>query len=306
MAERTDTADVQVAGRLDALARDGASGALEIDTGPRSGGTIYLEDGYITFATSSAVPDLAARLIGSGRLSGDQWSQLLGESHPYGWIATGLVERSFISKDDLRSVLRSVALDAIMAMTAPPAGGPVPARIRFTPLAWHWARSVLRLDAGSVRAEVAGRAARLTRHGIPVAARPRLSDLDRGAAVVTREQWALARKIDGVASVQDLAWDNGFALHDTIEWVAELAERGLCTVGAPARAGGAAPQSPGPGADLASTLPRRSRGATLIRPKRKTDRADPARKPEKITPTPVVPVGLDVLNELLDGLRRLS
>ena len=309
MAERTPAADVQVAGRLDALARDGASGAMEIDTGPGPGGTIYLEDGYITFATSSAVPDLAARLIGSGRLSGDQWSQLLGESHPYGWIATGLVERRFISKDDLRSVLRSAAMDAIMAMTAPAAGGPVPARIRFTPLAWHWARSVLRLDAGSVRAEVAGRAARLTRHDIPVAARPRLSDLDRGAAVVTREQWALARKIDGVASVQDLAWDNGFALHDTIEWVAELAERGLCTVGAPALVGGAAPesqQSPGSAADLASTLPRRSRGATLIRPKRKTDRADAARKPEKITPTPAVPVGLDVLHELLDGLRRLN
>ena len=306
MAERTPAADVQVADRLDALARDGASGALEIDGGSDPGGTIYLEDGYITFATSSAVPDLAARLIGSGRLSGDQWSQLLGESRPYGWIATVLVERSFISNDDLRSVLRSVALDAIMAMTAASAGGPVPARIRFTPVAWHWARSVLRLDAGWVRAEVAGRAARLTRHGIAVAARPRLSDLDRGSAVVTRDQWALARKIDGVASVQDLAWDNGFALHDTIEWVAELAERGLCTVGAPAQVGGPSGETPGSVADLASTLPRRSRGATLIRPKRKTGKADPAHKPEKITPTPVVPVGLDVLHELLEGLRRLS
>jgi hypothetical protein len=306
VAEQTGTADVQVADRLDALARDGASGAMEIYGGPGPGGTIYLEDGYITFATSSAVPDLAARLIGSGRLSGDQWSQLLGESHPYGWIATVLVERSFISKDDLRSVLRSVALDAITAVTAAPAGGPVPARIRFTPLAWHWARSVLRLDAGVVRAEVTGRAARLTRHDIPVAARPRLSDLDRPGAVVTRKQWALARRIDGVASVQDLAWDNGFALHDTIEWVAELADRGLCTVPAPAQVSGLPPQSPGSAADLASTLPRRSRGATLVRPKRKTDRADPAPKPEKITPPPASPVGLDVLHELLEGLRRLS
>lgn len=316
MAERNGAADVQVADRLDALARDGASGAMEIDGGPGPGGTIYLEDGYITFATSSAVPDLAARLIGSGRLSGDQWSQLLGESHPNGRMATVLVERRLISKDDLRSVLRSAALDAIMAMTAAASSGsPVPARIRFTPLAWHWARSMLRLDAGWVRAEVAARAARLTRRDIPVAARPRLSDLDGPGAVVTREQWALVRKIDGVASVQDLARDNGFALHDTIEWVAELAERGLCTVSAPAQVSDAAPESPGPpespespgsAADLASPLPRRSRGATLIRPKRKSDRAGPAHKPEKITPTPAIPVGLDVLHELLDGLRRLS
>lgn len=318
MAERAATMDVRVAERLDALARDGASGAMEIDGGP--GGTIYLEDGYITFATSPAVPDLAARLIGSGRLSGDQWSQLLDESHPYGWIGTVLVERSFISKDDLRSVLRSVALDAITALTAASAGGPIVAGIRFTPLAWHWARSMLRLDAGSVRAEVVGRAGRLTRRDVPVAARPTLSDLDRRWAVVTREQWVLARKIDGVASVQDLAWDNGFALHDTIEWVAELVDGGLCTVrgGAagsspqastvrpPARASGAAPESPGSAADLGSPLPRRSRGATLPRPKRKTDRTAPPQRPEEVALTPAGAVGLDVLRELLDGLKRLS
>jgi hypothetical protein len=304
MAERTGPADVLVADRLDVLARDRASGALEIDGGPS--GTIYLEEGYITFATSPVVPDLAARLIGSGHLSGDQWSSLLGESQPYGWIGTVLVERSFISRDGLRSVLRSVVLDAIMALTAAPDVGSIAARIRFTPLAWHWARSVLRLDAGSVRAEVAQRAGKLTRHDVPLEARPRLSDLDRAGAVVTREQWALADKIDGIASVQDLAWDNGFALHDTIEWVAGLVDGGLCTVSAPAQVTGTAPESPGSAADLASPLPRRSRGATLPRPRRRPGRAGRPQEPEQAAPTPAIPVGLDVLRDLLDGLKRLS
>lgn len=306
MAELSGTADAQVADRLDALTRDGASGAMEISGGPGPSGTIYLEDGYITFATSPAVPDLAARLIGSGRLSSDQWSELLDESHPYGSVGTVLVERGFISTDDLRSVLRSVALDSIMALLAASAGEPVPVPIRFTPLAWHSARSVLRLDAGWVRAEVAGRAARLNRHDVPVAARPGLSDLDRPGAVVTREQWALAGKIDGATSVQNLAWDNGFALYDTIEWVADLVDQGLCTMRAPAPVSRAGPESPGSAADLAPPLPRRSRGATLTRPRRRTDSTDPLHKPEKIAPRPASPVGLDVLHKVLDGLRRLS
>jgi hypothetical protein len=304
VAERTTTSDWPVADRLDVLAREGASGGLEIDGSP--GGTIYLEGGYITFAASPAVPDLAARLIGSRRVSGEQWSQLMGESHPYSGVGALLVERDFITKGELQFVLRSVVLDTIMALMAPSGRRAILAGIRFTPLAWHWAGSFLRLEAASVRAEVERRTGRLARHELPVEARPRLSDLRSAGAVVTREQWVLTGMIDGVATIRDLAWENGFALHDTIEWVAELADAGLCTwrvLDDPGRAvPGGIPAWNRPAADLTPALPRRRRGATFAPP---DDAAGLPQRPKK-APLPLPPPpSQDLLHQLLDGLRRL-
>ena len=218
----------RIADELDALALDGASGTMRIDGDPS--GTICLNGGDLTFAESSSVPDLATRLAGSQRLPDAEWRVLLKRGQSRGEIGPLLVERGVITRDDLRAVLRSAVLDAVIALTAPMTAGRFVATTRFAPRESHPAGSMLRLSIESVWAEVARRARQLARHDIPLEARPQLSDLRHHGTIVKREQWAVACKINGVATVRELAWRNGFALHDTIEWVGELVEAGLCTL----------------------------------------------------------------------------
>jgi hypothetical protein len=71
-----------VAGKLNALARRGASGALRIGGDP--GGTIYVNQGRMAFAESAAAPDLGSRLVNSRRLGVDQWRKAEQDSHPGG------------------------------------------------------------------------------------------------------------------------------------------------------------------------------------------------------------------------------
>jgi hypothetical protein len=81
----------QMAGELDTLARQGASGAPAI-TGDR-GGTIYLQEGCLAFAESAAVADLGSRLVNSRRLGVDQWSQAQRDSQPDGCAGEALAGR---------------------------------------------------------------------------------------------------------------------------------------------------------------------------------------------------------------------
>jgi hypothetical protein len=57
--------------------------------------------------------------------------------------------------------------------------------------------------------------------------------MTRPWAVVRSEQWAIAWQLDGLATVRDLAWRNGYALYDTLELVGDLVQAGLCTVSPP-------------------------------------------------------------------------
>lgn len=102
-----------------------------------------------------------------------------------------------------------------------------------------------------------------------------LCDLPGERAVLTREQWELAARIDGVVSAGELSRACGLALHDTIERAAELVEAGLCTAIA----------GPRP-----AQLPRRTRGAAVVRP----------------DAPPVLLPSADTLQRVADGLRKLN
>ena len=123
MAEDITLVDPRVARELEALALDGASGVMEVHGSP--GGTIYIDDGRVTFAESPATPGLAARLTGSWLVPDADWSQLPDPADPNTELGGVLTGRGLIAEDQLRSVLHSAALDAIMALTAPAAGGSV-------------------------------------------------------------------------------------------------------------------------------------------------------------------------------------
>ncbi|MGO9082417.1 MAG: hypothetical protein ACLQDY_25885 [Streptosporangiaceae bacterium] len=302
----------QVAEELYALARSGACGMLAVDGNP--GGAVYLADGCVTYAESAAVPDLGARLTGSGRLTALQWRLLSGQLRGTAGGVGVLAQRGLISADVLHAVLRSAVMDALIALTVPLAGEPFSARTWFAPRERHWAGSVLRLDIESVRRQVTASASQLAAHGVPPGGRPELSDLTRPWAVLTAGQWQLASGINGRLTVRELAWRHGLALHETAERVAELVSLGLCTVhehgrvdaaaGAPARlpAGqpGSAPRAP-------AALPARTPGASMHGPQAAVIPVQRAGRPAPWDASWSAPAHHpDLLHRMLEGLRRLG
>jgi hypothetical protein len=247
---------------LESLARQHASGVLEIDGNPA--GVIYLDQGQITYAQASWVPDLAARfcasqqppadvralLLGGDRGGGDPGGGDPGGGDPGGGDPgggdrsrdLGAILLSCMSRTELQELLRSVIVDAVLALTVPLSGDAAVSGIRFEAPRAHWASAFARLPLDSVREETVCRAARMARYQVSRTSTVSLRDLDHGAMVLTREQWAVASRVGRTSTVRDLAWRSGLALCDTIECVARLVRAGVCTLG-PALAASNAPAS---------------------------------------------------------------
>jgi hypothetical protein len=111
---------------------------------------------------------------------------------------------------------------------------------------------------------------------------PRLCDLSRSSTVLSSADWAIACRIDGHATVGELARQSGIALHDAMQGVTRLVRNGVCTIGAETVPGHGDRR---PSAD--APLPRRVREAARV--------ARPHERPE-----------LGLLQQVLDGLRALD
>jgi hypothetical protein len=148
----------RAAGELTTLAERGASGALEIVGYPS--GVIYLSEGCVTFAESAAVPDIASRVIRSGYLDDTAWAELAGSGAPREDLASLLVRRGVIGAGELRVLLQSVTLEAVVALTLP-ATKPAGLRTWFLPGQAHWAAAMLYLDVASVLNHARGTGRRL-------------------------------------------------------------------------------------------------------------------------------------------------
>ena len=235
MSSAAQHAQGEIDRQLVALARSGASGALKVTGHP--GGVIYLAHGYLVFAGSRIVPDIGSRVVSSGQLPGWHWSDLLEASEPAGCEACLLLLRQgLITAAEVKNLLLSVTLDALVAMASQIGGGP-PARISFTSQPPHCAASVLRMDTESAWAYAVRAGERLARQEVRYQARPRLCHPGRAWPAASPAETAIAGQIDGRLTVRDLAWRNGLALHDTVEWITRLIEQDLCTITAsPARA----------------------------------------------------------------------
>jgi hypothetical protein len=309
----------QISAELSLLAQQRASGALEIVGSP--GGMVFLSGGYLTYAESPAIPDLRTRLIRSQRISVDQWNEIVASDGNRGGVGALLVSGDVVSRNELRNLLWSVALDALVALTLPVQAGP-PADVRFWPRRSPWVGSLLRLDVAAAWDDVSQKAERLTRREIPAEGCPQLRPLPHPWTVVTSEQWAVAWQLDGLATVRDVAWRNGYALYDTLEWVGDLVQAGLCTVVPPTGVAPAvtalplpplAPLPPLPPlAPLAlpspvaesPLLPLRQRGESLAgRPDDAETPVVPKWRPEDV-PKPPGTSHPDLLHRILGGLRR--
>ena len=149
---------------LESLCRKGASGVLEVEGNPA--GAIYLDQGQITFARSSWAPDLTARLCGALRPPPELRNFLRGSDQADRNSGALLVRRGYMSENDVRSILRSAVIDALIVLTMPLVGGSSVLDIRFEAPSGHWAAAFLRLSLESVQPDVSRRAAQMTQAGI--------------------------------------------------------------------------------------------------------------------------------------------
>jgi hypothetical protein len=276
-----------------------ASGILEVTGSPS--GSIHLDGGRIAFARASWVPGLAARLrairpalAGLGELSS-------GRDADDAAIAGFAVQRGDLTVAGLHELIRSIVVDAFLVLTIPLAMDSSVAAIRFTATRISWTEIFPRLGIDLVRGEVFRAAERMAEHGLAPNTAMALCNLRAPIAVLTREQWAIARQIGDHASALDLAARRGAALSDTLECLGGLVRAGLC---APVRVNGRGQPS--------SQVPERA-GPTVLSSEPPPAERWPRRRPAQGYPMrPERPGGLgqaptvDILRQVLEGLRKLS
>lgn len=286
----------------DLMARE-ASGVLEITGDPS--GAFYLDGGRIVFARASWVPGLAARLrVVCPALAGQ--AELPPEPDTDDAAIAGFaVQRGYLTLSGLHELIQSIVVDAFLVLTIPLTMDSPVAAVRFTSTHTYWTELFPRLGIDLVREEALRVAERTAEHGLAPTTAVARCDLRAPAAVLTREQWAVACQIGDRATALDLAARRGTALSATLECLASLARAGLCApvrVGGhgqpssrvPAQAGPAEPPStPTPAERLPERLPVRRSGQD--RPAQAERSIDPLQMP-----TP------DILRQVLEGLRKLN
>jgi hypothetical protein len=263
------------------LGAQGASGVLEVKGNPS--GAIYLDHGHIAFAWASWAPGLVARLRGVLPSPAELQDLLSGRDTDDAAVAALAVQRGYLTAAALHELIRSIVVDAFLVLTIPLAVDSTVASIRFASARTYWTDMFPRLDIDPVRWEALRRAQRMADYGLAPTTAVALRDLRRPAAVLTRQQWAVASLIVDNTSAWELALRHGTALVDTVECLGSLIRVGLCT---PVRvterrqlpAGRAHMRRPAP--DHPAMLERRG--------------------------VPSQPPTVDILRQVLNGLRKLN
>ena len=93
-----------------------ASGILMIEGDPA--GTFYFDQGQITCARASWIPDIGARLLGALGGAAESPDLLARAAEPDRDIGTSLVQQNRLTVPELAAILRSVVVHAVIAMTA--------------------------------------------------------------------------------------------------------------------------------------------------------------------------------------------
>jgi hypothetical protein len=279
----------------DLVARE-ASGTLEVTGDPS--GAFYLDGGRIAFARASRVPGLAARLRAVCPALSDPAEPSTGQDTDDAAIAELAVQRGYLTPADLHELIRSVVVDAFLVLTTPMVTDSSVA-IRFVSTRTDWTEMFPRLGIDLVRGEALRVAERMAEHGLAPATAVARCDLRAPAAVLTRDQWAVASQIGGHVTALELAARLGVALSDTLECLASLTRAGLC---APVRVP-RQPSSRVPGRAVPAGSPSTPAGAERL-PVRRPARDRQAR-PERSGDALQGPAP-EILREVLNALRKLS
>jgi hypothetical protein len=180
----------RVTAALERLAERRVSGILEIEGNPA--GTIYLNQGQITFARASGIPDLGARLPGVLRPAAAAPDLIADPDRPDRDTGSVLVQRKYLSRAELQAILCSVIMDAALVLMAPADQDAFVSDVRFAAPGTHWAGAFSSLCVDFVLAEASKMAERVGRYDLARTTPIQLCDLAGPAAVLTREQWAVA------------------------------------------------------------------------------------------------------------------
>lgn len=306
---------------VDDLGAQGASGVLEVKGDPS--GAIYLDSGQIAFAGASWVPGLIPRLSGL-RPSPAGLQRLLEERGAEdAAVAAQAVQQGCLTAAGLHQLIRSIVVDAFLVLVVPLAANSPVASIRFTSTRTYWTDLFPRLDIDSVRREAVGRAEGIAQYGLAPTTAVALRELRRPSTVLTREQWAVASQIMENSSARDLALRHGTALADMTECLGSLTRAGVCS---PVRirerrqltpaAHGAMPpygamagpgpgHPPGPGHGLGPGHGP-GPGPVPMSAERLAARPLPAARADGRHGDPGQPPTVDILRQVLAGLRNLS
>ncbi len=204
-----------------------ASGILKVTGSPA--GAIYLDGGRIVFARASWVPGLTARLRGLRPALGGLPDLPSGKEADDAAIAGAALRRGYLTPAGLHELVRSIVVDAFLVLTIPLAAEYPVADIRFTAMRSRWAEMFPRLGLDLVRGEALSAAERIADYGLTPTMTVTRCELREPAAVMTREQWAVACQIGPRVSARELAARRGAALKDTLECLGSLTTAGLCT-----------------------------------------------------------------------------
>lgn len=296
-----------MAATIETLASQRVSGILKIDGDPA--GAVYFSRGEITFAQASWTPGLGTRLLRGLVLPDESHDLLASADEPDQDAGGALLLRGYLSRTELREILRSVIVDAVTVLTMPMEAGSIVSDLRLAVPDAHWAGTYIRLHAADVRVQARGWAARMAQHRVVRTAPVELCDLGAPSGILRREQWAIACAFTGAMSAQDIAWRCGLALCEVIEQVGLLLEAGFCAL-APAAVRPPAPGGmelvPCFGGMTTNILPQRAPGdePAPIRPVMSAEvAAADAAPPDSSAYAPAPP---ELLRRVLDGLKNIG
>jgi hypothetical protein len=135
-----------------------------------------------------------------------------------------LLRRGLLDEIEWHALVRSAALDALLALASQMIRARAAAGISFVPYRAPTNGSILGMDIGRAWDNAWHEA---------VAPDARLRLRGRSRLVFGREAAAVLRQMDGRATIRDLAWRNGLALFAMMDWAVRLIQDGVCAITSP-------------------------------------------------------------------------
>ena len=212
-----------LAAALSACGREEFTGGLRVSGRP--GGIFHLRGGLVIAVESPGAPGPEALLLRSGRISGEQWAELVRESGGSRWPVAGLIAHGYAGAAQLRIVCVLALHDAAFAVVAgdvdnceraPDARPLAPVGIGEPPIR-------LLQDGARRLAAIAA----LPYPVRPDRERPRapVGGLDEaGLGILQRE---LLTHVDGRRTARDLAFRTGRGVYPVTAEVARMLAEGL-------------------------------------------------------------------------------
>ncbi|MET9384878.1 MarR family transcriptional regulator [Streptomyces sp. NPDC002928] len=204
--------------------REWFTGELRVAGSP--GGTFHLRNGLVVCVESPGAPGPGALLLRSGRVSGEQWAELVRESGGSRWPAGGLIAHGYAGAAQLRVVCVMALQDAAFAVVAGRVDGCEPldgAEPPAAPVAAGEASARLLQEATRKLAALAA----LPYPVRPDRERPVPALVSRAGARLTALQRELLTHADGRRTARDLAFRTGRGVYTVTVELARMLGEGL-------------------------------------------------------------------------------